>query len=182
MAVRNKIFIPNEIYFITFTILGWKKIFTSDKYCNLVYKWFDYMKKKYENKIYGYIIMPNHLHNIIKISDKSPKLPVLIQNAKRFLAYQIVEFLKKDNQTELLNYFKDNARTKFGAKHKVFENGYDSKIIQNQKFFLEKLKYIHNNPCIEKWQLANTPENYKYSSANNYILGKGIYDVDLIQL
>ena len=27
MAVRNKVFIPNEIYFITFTILGWKKVF-----------------------------------------------------------------------------------------------------------------------------------------------------------
>lgn len=182
MAIRNKIFIPDEIYFLTFTILGWRNIFTNDKYCGLVYKWFDYMKEKYENRIYGYAIMPNHLHNIIKITGKSPKLSVLVQNAKRFLAYQIVELLKEDNQAELLDYFRNNARTKFGAKHKVFEDGYDSKIVQNQKFFLEKLKYIHNNPCVEKWHLADAPENYKHSSASNYILGMGVYDVDMMEL
>ena len=90
MALRNKTFTPNEIYFITFTILGWKKIFTEDKYCELVYKWFNYMKEKYENKIYAYVIMPNHIHLIAFISEKSPKLSALIQNAKRFMAYGIM--------------------------------------------------------------------------------------------
>ena len=98
MAVRNKTFIPNEIYFITFTILGWKRIFINDKYCDLVYKWFDYMKEKYQNKIYGYVIMPNHIHCLIKITDKSPKLSIFITNAKRFLAYQIVQLLEEDIQ------------------------------------------------------------------------------------
>ena len=78
MAIRIKTFTPNEIYFITFTILGWKHIFINDRYCDLVYKWFDYMKEKYGNKIYGYVIMPNHIHCIIKITDKSPKLSILI--------------------------------------------------------------------------------------------------------
>jgi len=68
------------------------------------------------------------------------------------------------------------------TKHKVFEDGYDSKIIQTQKFFLEKLKYIHNNPCAEKWRLADASENYKHSSASNYILGKGVYKVDMMEL
>ncbi len=32
MAVRNKTqFIANEIYFITFTILGWKHVFTGNE-------------------------------------------------------------------------------------------------------------------------------------------------------
>jgi hypothetical protein len=51
MAVRDKIFIPNEYYFITFTILGWKKVFTDDKYFQLDYKWFDYFRANYEKNI-----------------------------------------------------------------------------------------------------------------------------------
>jgi len=180
MAVRKKIFIPNEIYFITFTILGWKHVFTNDKYCNLVYKWFDYMKEKYNNKIYGYVIMPNHIHCLIKITDKSPNLSIFITNAKRFLAYQIVQLLEENNKTGLLNYFKSKARIKDGAKHKLFENRYDSLIIQSRKFFLEKLNYIHRNPCSEKWRSAKNPEDYKYSSASNYILGIGVYSVDIM--
>jgi len=46
--------------------------------------------------------------------------------------------------------------------------------------FLQKLNYIHNNPCQEKWNLANNPEDYKYSSAANYIENSGIYEVDLV--
>ncbi|MBU1684125.1 transposase [Patescibacteria group bacterium] len=180
MAVRNKIFIPNEIYFITFTILGWKKVFTNDKYCSLVYKWFDYLKEYYNNKIYGYVIMPNHIHVLIKITDQSPVLSTVIQNAKRFLAYQIITFLQEDNKIEFLNYFQTHAKTQFGAKHKVFEDRYDSLVIQSEKLFLEKLNYIHKNPYVEKWQLANIPEDYKYSSARNYILGKGFYDIDIM--
>ena len=72
MAVRiNKINKNNEIYFLTFTIIGWKHIFIADRYCGLVYKWFDYAKEKYGNKIYGYVIMPSHLHILMKLSEKS---------------------------------------------------------------------------------------------------------------
>jgi len=182
MAVRNKIFIPNKIYFITFTILGWKKVFTQEKYYQLVYKWFDYMKNNYNNSIYGYVIMPNHIHCLLKITEHSPKLSILINNAKRFLAYQIVGFLKQDNKLEILSFFKKYARKKENAKHKVFENRYDSLIIDNQKFFLEKLNYIHKNPCQEKWMLVKNPEDYKHSSASNYFLGKGFYFVDIIEV
>jgi putative transposase len=179
MAVRNKIILSNETYFITFTILGWQKIFVEDKYCRLILKWFDYVKNNYSDKIYGYVIMPNHIHCLIYVADKSKPLPVLIFNAKRFLAYEIVKLLTSDNKTTLLDYFKDN-KIKPAAKHKVFEDRYDSQIVQSRKYFLEKLNYIHNNPCAKKWKLAVKPEDYLYSSASNYILGKGFYDIDIM--
>jgi len=182
MSVRyNRIFIPNEIYFTTFTILGWKHIFINDKYCQLVYRWFDYIRNNYRNEIHGYVIMPNHIHVLLKITDKSPKFPALIQNAKRFLAYDIVKFLEEDKNYDILNFFEENARTKFNAKHKVFTGGYDSLLVQTDRFFREKLNYIHNNPCQEKWRLAERPQDYKYSSAANYFLGKGYYNVEMIE-
>ncbi len=221
MSVRQKSFIPDNIYFITFTILDWKIIFTNDKYCDLIYKWFDYIKEKYGNKIYGYAIMPNHIHCIIYISDQSPALSKLIQNAKRFLAYQIVDLLERDCKTlrgspltgdsrgarpssaagdsheagtgacgaevaqdskiDLLNFFQSKAEVLKGAKHKVFEDGFDSKPIYSSDFFLEKLDYIHKNPCSKKWKLAENIEDYKYSSAMNYLSGLGFYEVEVIQ-
>lgn len=179
MAVRNKYFLPNQTYFITFTILGWKYIFVNDKYCGLVCKWFDYMRDNYENKIYGYVIMPNHLHLLINITEKSPKISVLVQNAKRFLAYQIVKYLKEDNKTDLLEFFKNNACVRTGAKHKVFKDRYDDLLIKSDEFFLQKLTYIHNNPCAKHWKLADNIVSYKYSSAANYETGSGNYKIDM---
>ncbi len=130
MTVRKKIFVPNEYYFVTFTILGWKKVFVGEKYFKLVYKWFDYCRLNYGNKIGAYAIMPNHLHLIMKVSEKSPILSKLIQNAKRFLAYGIVDLLKQDKRGELLDYFADNAERRKKANYKIFEPRYDSFIIQ----------------------------------------------------
>ena len=180
MAVRNKTdFIANETYFITFTISGWKEIFINDKYCALVYKWFDYTKAKYGNKIHGYVIMPNHLHVLMYITHKSPKLSVLIQNAKRFMAYEIINLLAKEGKITLVEYFEISS-DKRKAKHEVFQPRYDSLLIQTEKMFRQKLNYIHNNPGQEKWDLADKPEGYKYSSAANYISNSGSYKVDVV--
>jgi REP element-mobilizing transposase RayT len=180
MAVRNKVFAPNETYFITFTILGWKKIFIDEKTISLIYKWFDCIKTKYGNEIEGYVIMPNLVHVLVKIMAQSPKQAILIMNAKRFLAYEIIKQLELSGNREMLDYFASCARIKDRAKHKVFTDGYDSLVIQSLKFFLQKLNYIHNNPCQEKWQLAKSPEEYEHSSAANYTSGKGFYEIKII--
>ena len=47
-----------------------------------------------------------------------------------------------------------------------------------KKFIIQKLDYIHNNPCAGKWNLADCPENYVHSSAGFYYQGvQGIYPV-----
>lgn len=138
------------------------------------------MKDKYENKIYGYVIMPNHIHVLFYVSEKSPALPKLIQNAKRFLAYKIVEYLEGDNRQDVLRVFSENARVNKGSWHKVFTDRYDSKFVENLDFFNEKLNYIHENPCRDKWKLVKRPEDFKHSSASNYLLGEGYYDVDIM--
>jgi len=38
----------------------------------------------------------------------------------------------------------------------------------SEKFFLQKLNYIHQNPCQPHWMLAALPEDYKWSSAMFY--------------
>ncbi len=180
MAIRTKTFTPGFIYFETYTILNWKHVFTADKYFDLVYKWFDHMKKEYGNKIHGYVIMPNHLHLLLYVSEISPVLSKLIQNGKRFQAYDIIKYLKEDKNEELLLILSKAADKSRDSLHKVFEDRYDSKQIMNSDLFKEKLNYIHNNPCTCKWKLSERPEDYKHSSASNYIKGYGVYDVEQI--
>jgi len=45
----------------------------------------------------------------------------------------------------------------------------DDEVIRDEKMFWVKLNYIHNNPV--KAEIVNRAEEYKYSSARNYILG-----------
>ena len=59
-----------------------------------------------------------------------------------------------------------------GKKHQVFERSFDCKLITTKHFFLEKLNYIHNNPCSGVWSLVKSPVEYKHSSARYYINGE----------
>lgn len=180
MAVREKIFIPNRIYFITFSAYRWQKIFTTEERHSLIFKWFDYQKEKYDNLVHGFVIMPDHFHGLIYISKESPPISKLIQNAKRFLAYGIVSSLRNEGNNDIIDVMKHGAPVKKGAKHKVFSERYDSKLIEDAGMFWQKLHYIHNNPCKGSSPLSTSPEDYLLSSASNYILGRGIYNVEMV--
>ncbi|MCK4739803.1 MAG: transposase [Deltaproteobacteria bacterium] len=180
MAVREKNFVPDKIYFITFSTFRWQKLFTIKERYSLIFKWFDYQKENYGNLVHGFVIMPDHFHGLIYISKNSPPISKLIQNAKRFLAYEIVTSLKNESNHDILNVLAKNAQVKKGAKHKVFSERYDSKLIEDAKMFWKKLDYIHNNPCKGSRPLSPSPEGYLLSSASNYLLNRGIYEVQLI--
>ncbi len=68
-----------------------------------------------------------------------------------------------------------------GQKTKVVErnmNSFDREECRTEKFIMQKLNYIHNNPCSGRWRLADDPIHYLHSSASFYISGKkGIYEV-----
>ena len=70
---------------------------------------------------------------------------------------------------------KDKSR---GKKHEVWIDSFDVKECRTEKFILQKLHYIHNNPCTGKWRLADSSIHYLHSSASYYISGsQGGYSV-----
>ena len=67
----------------------------------------------------------------------------------------------------MLNLFVENAKGFPTHKKKLWMHRFDDEVIRNNKMFWTKLKYIHNNPV--KAGLVTKEEEYKYSSARNYI-------------
>jgi REP element-mobilizing transposase RayT len=68
---------------------------------NIIYKWFDHLKSK-GHFINGYVIMPNHVHALISFINTTQSINTIIGNGKRFMAYEIINRLEKNNETTLL--------------------------------------------------------------------------------
>src|SRR6187551_2687446 len=51
-----------EIYFWTDTIKDWKSLLKKDYYKEVIIKELQKLKQANKIKVYGYVIMPNHLH------------------------------------------------------------------------------------------------------------------------
>jgi REP element-mobilizing transposase RayT len=71
----------------------------------MVYEWFNHLKKSEIAEITAFVIMPNHLHAILYFKDENFNLNNIIANAKRFMAYEIIERLKEQNSSSLLKYY-----------------------------------------------------------------------------
>ena len=130
--------------------------------------------------------MPNHLHVILYFKDDNFNLNNIIANAKRFMAYEIIERLKEQNSSSLLKILSDavsEREKKKGQLHKVFEESFDGKAIFSEKFLFQKINYIHHNPVSGKWNLVKYFTEYEHSSASFYESGevkrfKPLHDLD----
>ena len=115
--------------------------------------------------------MPNHLHVIVHFQDESFNINTIVGNGKRFMAYQIINQLEIEKNTELLNHLESllTARErKKGQVHKVFKDSFDAKAIFSHQFLIQKINYVHYNPVSGKWMLAKNFIEYEHSSASFY--------------
>ena len=127
----------------------------------------------------GYVIMPNHVHVLLYFSEMPKSLNIVIGNAKRFMAYEIIKRLEADKNVTLLEDLYHSVKKgerKKGQRHKVFADSFDSKECYSNEFVYQKLEYIHKNPVSKKWQLVNDFTDYTHSSAGFYEKGVKNYD------
>ncbi len=57
-------------------------------------------------------------------------------------------------------------------KHVVWKDGFDVKECRTEKFVLQKLNYMHQNPVGGKWLLAASSLEYLHSSSSYYFNGR----------
>jgi hypothetical protein len=178
MPVRKTIPEKDGVYFISFTCARWLPLFALTNSYNAVYKWLDILKKA-GHYIIGYIIMPNHVHAIIAFYNTGKTINSIVGNGKRFMAYDLVTQLEKQQQNDVLKQlgtWVNNTQKLDNKQHEVFEPSFDWKECRTEKFIIQKLNYMHNNPCVAG--LCLSPEEYEHSSARFYITGmQSVYAV-----
>jgi REP element-mobilizing transposase RayT len=174
MAIKWKQNDSSLMYFCTFTCYDWLCLFELINGYDLVYKWFDVLKDK-EYYTVAFVVMPNHVHLILYFPKTGFDLNKIMSNGKRFMAYDIIKRLEQERRQDILDYLAEavsERERKKGQLHKVFTDSFDAKGIYTEKFFNQKLNYIHLNPVRGKWQLVDDYTKYEHSSASFYETGE----------
>ena len=81
--------------------------------------------------------MPNHVHTIIHFPSAGYNLNRTMSNAKRFMAYEIVNRLENSTNNKVLQELGSNLTQREinkGQKHKIFKDSFDAKSIYTDKF------------------------------------------------
>ncbi len=144
----------NACYFITPTIKNWYYIF--DRYS----RWqilADSIKHCQQHKgleVFAYVFMLNHLHLIVQ----SPDVSGFIRDFKKYTSNELIKNIRQ-NEPAVLDLFRNED-----GSYTFWKEDNQPKILENEKFSLQKLNYIHNNPVIKGYVLSQ--EHWRWSSAN----------------
>ncbi len=156
----------NPIQFFTATILEWKHLLKPDKYKQIIIDSLQFLADDNRAVIYGFIVMPNHVHIIWQIVAPHKRANVQ-RDFLKFTAHKIINDLQK-HHPEVLKRFRVDASDR---KYQIWERNPLSVDITSRKMLEQKLEYIHHNPVQERWQLADNPVRYLYSSMSYYETG-----------
>ncbi len=105
-------------------------------------------RRKLNFKLCGYVLMPDHWHALIGVQP-----PLTISRAVQDVKWISAGWL--------------NRRRKTAGP--VWQRQFWDRFVRHQRGLAERLEYIHLNPV--KKRLVGRPEDWKWSSYNNYSLG-----------
>jgi REP element-mobilizing transposase RayT len=164
-------------YFITFQIVYWIDIFSRKSYRDIIIDSLQYCQREKGLEIFAYVIMSNHVHLIVRSS--SDNLSDTIRDFKKYTSKKIVEIAESPVESRkgwILRLFKHAAKrqNKKGI-YQVWTHGNHAELLYSNKFIESKVRYIHNNPV--KAGIVDNAEEYKYSSARNYMDQEGVLKI-----
>ena len=101
-------------------------------------------KEKGEFFLFGYCLMNNHVHMLIK---ENEEIGISIKRIT-------VSYVQWYNN-------------KYGREGHLFQNRYRSEVVENERYLLVVLRYIHQNPL--KAKIENKIGEYTWSSYKDYL-------------
>ena len=176
---RNSYIEIGSIYFYTVTINKWQHLLKEDALKLIIINSLKYLTEHKKIEVYGFVIMPNHIHIIWQTLDSNGK-ETPQGSFLKYTAHAFKKYLAANQPDELKKY-------KVDASNKNYEFWQRDPLafkLTNIETALQKLKYIHDNPLAQHWLLATEPIKYFYSSAlfyenekNDFGFLKNIIDV-----
>lgn len=149
MGVLKRYFENGYAYFLTTNTLNDNPIFFKEQYCRILLVTIEYFKLILDYKLYGYCIMPDHLH-------------LLLHPYGRYDPAYIMQMIKGS--------FSNKYNKMKQSKGHVWQKRYYDEVVRNNKVALNILEYMHNNPV--KAKIVQFPEDYEFSSCSHYFGSK----------
>jgi REP element-mobilizing transposase RayT len=114
-----------------------------------------YYRRKSGYLLYGYCLMDNHIHLLIKEKNES-----------------ISELIKRISSSYVYWY-----NQKYERCGHLFQERFKSEAVETEEYFLVVLRYIHQHPL--KAGITKNISKYLWSSYQGYIGNSGNIDIDL---
>jgi len=149
----RRIYLDSYSYYLTLVTQGRKPLLIDN--IDLLRDAFKRSKEKYDYAIEAIVILPDHLHMIIR-----PKIVTeyskIVRQIKRSFVYGLDKTTKAQAKAEI-------SHAKYHRGHAgIWQERFYEHTIRDEKDWLEKIEYIKNNPL--KHNYVENLSDWQYSS------------------
>ena len=178
MSRKYKFHDQDKLYFISFATVHWIDVCIREEYMQIIIESWKHCQKDKGLEIYGWSIMPSHVHMII--GSKKNKLEDIVRDMKKHTSSELRIAIKNNNfesRKEWIIWMMERAGKKNGNnKDWQFWQQHNNPIeMKDQQMFDKTLDYIHQNPVVAGF--VTKPEDWKYSSAGDFCGMKGLVEL-----
>ncbi|MEK6756361.1 MAG: transposase [Bacteroidota bacterium] len=159
--------VPDHLYFVTATIVGWKRLFLRDQFQEIVLGSLKWLREKNRMELYAFVLMPHHLHFICRPRN-GYTISQVLQAFGSFTAHKFLNALRVNKEEKLLAYFRRCAQKKRSKEHHQFWQQIQARNVFTERVLYQKLEYLHDNPVAKGWQFIDNRWEYRLSSACFY--------------
>jgi REP element-mobilizing transposase RayT len=149
VSTKYKVRDQEKLHFITITVIDWVDLFTRPTLKHVIVDSLKYCIKNKGLEINAFVLMPSHMHLIVKSNGKH-KLETIIRDFKKYTSKEIIKTIKEYPESRrewLLNKFSYAAnRINKGVNYKVWKDGFHPVELSTTEMIEQRLNYIHNNP------------------------------------
>jgi putative transposase len=179
MSRKYKFHDQDKLYFISFATVYWIDVFIREEYMQVIIKSWKHCQEKKGLEIYGWGIMPSHVHMIIG-SDGKKKLDEIVGEMKSYTSTKFRSLIKEhphESRKEwMLWMFRRAGKKNSNNNDWQFWQQHNKPLeIKDQEMFDKILNYIHQNPVVAGF--IDKPEDWKYSSARDFCGLKGLINL-----
>ena len=166
-----------QSHFVTFSCYRRSPKLHDPRCCDIFLATLEAMRIRFNLRIYGYVLMPEHVHLLLSEPEKGT-----LADAIHFLK------LSSSKQIGFLNPRLAPAARTWGTgstgrtwdtrdKEPFWQKRYYDRNVRDDREFSVKLRYLHRNPV--KRGLCLAPEDWPWSSFRHYASGEiGVVEIE----
>ena len=171
----------DKTYFMTMTVVDWIDLFTRVNQKQLIVDSLKYCQENKGLNIFGWCLMPSHLHLIA--NTKIPfDLDDVVRDFKRHTSKNAILLIENEAESRrewLLDKFAYAGKIHPKNKnHKVWQDKNHAIELYTERVTWQKLNYIHRNPVVDK--VVYKEQDYLFSSARNYYGLPNVLEIDCL--
>ncbi len=154
--------LPGHTHFLTFSCFKRIPLLVSDRSRAWIVEALESARQSHNFELWAYVIMPEHVHVLIKPYDHKYEMRKILNAIKRPVSDAARNYLTETDNTEFLNRLTVNYPSR-----KVFRfwqpgGGFDRNLFK-ETTVLKAIEYIHANPI--RRGLVKLPTDWTWSSA-----------------